>query len=741
MKKITIDFHGKPLSVETGRMAKQASGSVLVQYGETIILVTATCGSKDGTQSFLPLSVDYFEKFSSAGKIPGGFFRREGKQTEREVLISRLTDRPLRPLFPENYKKETQIISTVFSYDKQNEPDVLSVLGASCALHLSEMPFMGPVAAVRVGRVAGRLVCNPTLDEQAQSDLDVLVACSKEAVVMVEGQAQEVSEEDLLAAFKFAFDACQPLIALQEELRKAVGKPKMQLPELPANTVEAKVKELVAKDVAELLKIKEKTPRYRKVAELKSELQKKMVAADPENESKAGQIAESFENYLSQEIRNQIVDQNRRIDERSNETVRGISIEVGLLPRVHGSALFTRGETQALVTTTLGTSEDEQIIDALVGESRNKFMLHYNFPAFSVGEVKPMRGPGRREVGHGNLAHRAIKQIMPGEEFPYTVRIISDILESHGSSSMATVCGATLSLMDAGVPIKAPVAGIAMGLIKEGERFLVLSDISGDEDHIGDMDFKVAGTKNGITAVQMDIKVTGISWEVFAQALKQARDGRLHILDKMSQAISETRKEFSKYAPRIETMKIKQDKIREVIGAGGKVIRSIVEKSGAKVDIEDSGVITIASDDAAALQRAREMIQAIIEEPEIGRTYRGKVTRVMEYGVFVEILPNQEGLCHVSQLFSEERIDDIFSHIHEGDEIEVKVVDIDHLGRLKLSEREVVEPGSGEAAAKASRPPREDGDRPDRGPRGPRGGRGGDRDRGGEKRSRGGFRN
>jgi polyribonucleotide nucleotidyltransferase len=724
MKKVSIDFHGRTLSIEVGKMAKQTNGSALVQYGDTMVLVTAVYSNKDtSAQNFFPLSVDYFEKYSAAGKIPGGFFKREGRQTEREILTSRLIDRPLRPLFPENYRNETQLIATVFSFDKQNEPDTLAVLGASAALHISEIPFMGPVAAVRVGRVDGKLICNPTVAQQADSDLDMTVACSKDAVVMVEGAAKEVSEEDMLAALKFGFESAQPLITLQEELRKAIGKEKMALTPIVANPLEEKVRSTIATELAQTLLVKEKTGRYKKLAALKIDLQKKLETEDASFAEKKNAVANTFEEIVSQEIRNQIVNQNKRIDDRNNETVRAISIEVGLLPRTHGSALFTRGETQALVTTTLGTSDDEQIIDSIHGNSRSKFMLHYNFPPYSVGEVKPMRGPARREIGHGALAYKAIQQVLPEGEFPYTIRVISDVLESHGSSSMATVCGATLSLMDAGVPIKAPVAGIAMGLIKEGEKFLVLSDISGDEDHIGDMDFKVAGTKNGVTAVQMDIKVTGISWEIFAQALKQAKDGRLFILDKMTQAIETPRDAFSVYAPRIETMQIKQAKIREVIGQGGKVIRSIVEKSGAKVEIEDSGIVTISSDDAVALEKAKEMIRAIVAEPEVGAIYKGHVTRVMEYGVFVEVLPGQEGLCHVSQLYSEEgRIENIFDHIAEGDEIAVKLVEVDNMGRMKLSEKEAVEPGSGLEAMKKT-PPRKDNDR-----------NGGDRDRGRQRR-------
>ncbi len=695
-KKVSVQFHGRELTLEMGKMGKQANGSCLVTYGQTMVLVTAVCSSKEQTNDFLPLSVDYIERFSAAGKIPGGFFKREGRQSEREILTSRLTDRPLRPLFPEEYSRETQVICTVFSYDKESTPDVLALLGASAALHVSDIPFHGPVASVRIGRVDGQWVCNPTLQQRISSDLDFVIAASKDAIVMVEGDAKEVPEEKILEGLQFGFDAIQPLLELQNELRKAIGKEKFALTvNEQAKENKTKVLALVQDQLNEVLKIKEKLPRYRQLTKIKEAMHSKLCAEGSAFEGKEKELSNAFEAVVSDAIRAHIVKRNQRIDARSNEEVRHISIEVGLLPRTHGSALFTRGETQALVTTTLGTSEDEQMIDNLDGFSKRNFMLHYNFPPFSVGETKPLRGPGRREVGHGALAHKAIEQVLPSKEsFPYTIRVISDVLESHGSSSMATVCGAALSLMDAGVPIKAPVAGIAMGLIKEDDQFIVLSDISGDEDHIGDMDFKVAGTREGVTAVQMDIKVTGISWAIFEKALHQAKEGRLHILNKMDQIIQKPREEKSQFAPRIETIQIQPDKIREVIGTGGKVIRGIVEQSGAKVEIDDTGKVTIASENLEALSKARSMIEAIVIEPEIGKVYKGKITRVMDYGAFVEILPGKEGLCHISEFLTTEKIFDANEVVTVGDEMEVAVIGLEPPNRIKLSHREAMQPGS-----------------------------------------------
>lgn len=700
MKTVSIDFHGRPLSIEVGRFAKQANGSAYIRYGDTIVLVTATAGKSDREGvDFLPLSVDYFEKFSAAGRIPGGFFKREGRQTEREILTSRLADRPIRPLFPDGYRRDTQIIATVLSFDSENESDVLALLGASCALHVSDIPFLGPIAAVRVGQIDGKWVCNPKISAMEKSKVDMIVAASRDAIVMVEGEAKELPETQVLEGLRFAFESIQPLLDLQDELQKEIGNQKWEVVDTSSETqaLKDKVYDLASSKLTEALKIKAKTPRYQFLAELKDEVCKKLEEEDPAYAEKKSQIGEVFEKLVGNEIRSRIVKSQTRVDERSTKDIRSISVEVGLLPRTHGSAMFTRGETQALVTTTLGTSEDEQRIDSLSGECKSQFMLHYNFPPFSVGEVKPMRGPARREIGHGVLAHKAVKQVLPedDEEFPYTIRVVSDILESHGSSSMATVCGATLSLMDAGVPIKAPVAGIAMGLIKEGDEFFVLSDISGDEDHIGDMDFKVAGTETGVTAVQMDIKVHGISWEILEQALNQAREGRLFILDKMKTAIEKPRSSMSQYAPRIETMQVKVDKIREIIGPGGKMIRSIIEQSQAKVDIDDSGLVTMASPDETSLNKAREIIEQIVAEPEVGKIYKGKVQKIMEYGAFVEILPGKDGLLHISQIHSDGRLNDVTEVLQEGDEVEVKIMEIDSFGKIRLSNREVVEPGSG----------------------------------------------
>ncbi len=724
MKKVSIDFHGKPLSVEVGRVAKQASGSAYIRYGDTIVLVTAVASRTDREGvDFLPLTVDYFERFPAAGKIPGGYFRREGKQTERETLTSRLCDRPIRPLFPDGYRRDTQVVATVLSFDKENDSDVLAVLGASTALHVSNIPFLGPIAAVRVGRINGKLVCNPKVSELEKSDIEMIVAASRNAIVMVEGEANEVPEKEMLDALWYGFESVQPLLDLQDELRKALGQPKFEVT-APVDTekkaLETKIRSLVGTKLNSVLQIKEKLPRYGELSVMKEELLKNLVAQDASMEEKKETAKEIFEEIVASEIRAKIVKTHKRVDERATNEIRPISIELGILPRTHGSALFTRGETQAIVTTTLGTSDDEQRIDSLMGDKTSTFMLHYNFPPYSVGEVKPLRGPGRREIGHGALAHKAIKKMLPmKDKFPYTVRVVSDILESHGSSSMATVCGGTLSLMDAGVPIKSPVAGIAMGLVKEGDDFIVLSDISGDEDHIGDMDFKVAGTSKGVTAIQMDIKILGISREVLDKALTQAREGRIHILGKMEAAISAPRTSLSPYAPRIETIQINPDKIRELIGPGGKMIRSIVEQSKAKIEVEDSGKVTVASADLAAIEKARELISAIAAEPEVGRVYKGKVRRIMEYGAFIEIMPGTDGLVHISELHSNEgRVQNVNDVLQEGDEIQVKVIAIDHQGKIKLSHREVVAPGTFDRSKEQSsrggfdRPRREGGDRP-----------------------------
>src|SRR5882724_8151050 len=638
-QRVQIDFHGRPLTVETGRMAKQAGGAALVQLGESVVLVTATAltTAREGID-FFPLTCDYQEKTFAAGKIPGGFFKREGRPAEKEILTSRLIDRPLRPLFPKGFNCETQVIATVLSHDKENDPDVLSLLGASTALVLSDIPWNGPIAAVRIGRLGGRFVINPTTSQLATSDMNVIVAGSRDAIVMVEGGAHMVPEAVLLEALFAAHEALQPLIALQESLQRLVGKPKRSVTAPAVDpALERRVREAALPSLRAALAKPGKQERYDALDQARDEVVARLGEGTPE---RVKQVAAFFDHLKKDVVREAIVQQKRRLDGRGLADVRPITCEVEVLPRTHGSALFTRGETQALVVATLGTSSDEQKIDALIGETYKKFMLHYNFPPFSTGEVKFLRSPGRREIGHGALAERALSPVLPAEEdFPYTIRIVSEVLESNGSSSMATVCGGSLSLMDAGVPILSPVAGVAMGLIKEGDEVRVLSDILGDEDHLGDMDFKVAGTADGVSAVQMDNKIGGVSREVMRDALYQAREGRLHILGEMKKTMTEPRAEMSSYAPRIVTLKIRPDKIRDVIGPGGKVIRSIVEESGAKIDVEDDGTIFVASADGEAMKKAIDRINSITAEAEVGKIYKGKVRKVMDFGAFVEILP------------------------------------------------------------------------------------------------------
>lgn len=735
MKKVSINFCGRPLSIETGRMAKQANGSVYVSFGDTTLLTAAVASSTaKENQPFFPLSVDYQEKFAASGKIPGGFFKREGRLSEREILISRMTDRPIRPMFPETYMNETQITTTVFSFDKENETDVLSILGASAALYISDIPFAEPIAAVTVGMVDGQFVCCPTATQMETSTLDLLVAASREALVMVEGATHELTEKQVLEALQFAFKNIQTLIDMQDELKKQVGHvEKMPVPEAPkAGEVEQKIMSMIEGPLSQAAAKhpKDKIARRAALSAAKKAVAEKFVAENPDLADKVGLVSKLADDFFYSSSRKGIAHNQTRSDHRKLNEVRDITIEAGLLPRAHGSALFTRGETQALVTATLGTSDDEQMIDSITGQSDRTFMLHYNFPSYSVGECKPNRGPGRREIGHGALAHRAIMPMLPKkEEFPYTLRVVSDILESHGSSSMATVCGATLALMDAGVPLKAPVAGIAMGLIKEEGKFFVLSDISGDEDHIGDMDFKITGTKKGITALQMDIKVTGLSWDIVEKALEQAKEGRLHILGKMEQALNAPRTELSVHAPRLETIQVKKEKIREVIGTGGKVIRGIIEATGAKIDINDDGIVTIASSDGEALAKAKAMVLAIVEDAEIGKIYTGKAVRVTEYGAFVNILPGKDGLLHVSEMDGKgERINDVEAFMPEGTEVTVKVLDIDRMGKIRLSQYLDKEPSPAEERPRGDRP--RGGDRGGRGgDRGPRGGGGGGRDR------------
>ena len=689
-KKLEIDFHGRPLSLETGRLARQAHGAVLAQYGETVVLATVVSAYESRERvDFLPLTVDYQEKTFAAGKIPGGFFKREGRPSEKEILTSRLVDRSVRPLFPKGYDKETQVIVSVLSADRENDPDTLSLIAASAAIEVSDVPHKGPVAAVRMGRIGGKLVVNPPIEQFEQSDLSMVVAATPDAIVMLEGGANVVDEETVLEALFGAHEAMRPIFAMQSELRQLAGKPKRHfLPKERDPQMVAAVRERIGESLEAALSTLTKKERSAALYELEDKVAQELAARFPEREQ---DLRDAYNSLVRERVRSVILDRDRRIDDRSSTEIRPLSAVVQALPRTHGSAIFTRGETQALATVTLGTSSDEQKIDALLGERFKKFMLHYNFPPFSTGEVKFLRGPSRREIGHGALAERALAAVLPAEEaFPYTIRVVSEVLESNGSSSMATVCGGSLALMDAGVPIKAAVAGIAMGLVKEGDKVRVLTDILGDEDHLGDMDFKVAGTATGITAIQMDNKVGGVTRDVMRQALHQARDARLTVLGVMQKALEAPRKEISSYAPRIVTLHIKPDKIREVIGPGGKVIRGIVEETGCKIDIEDDGTVLIASADGAAMQKAINAIQGITAEPEIGRIYKGKVRKIVDFGAFVEILPGTDGLVHISQL-AKERVRRVEDVLHEGDEVMVKVLDVDRSGKIRLSVREALE--------------------------------------------------
>lgn len=693
--KIEREFEGRNFSLEVGKVARQADGAVLVRFGDTVVLVTAVA-SKEAREGidFLPLTVDYQEKAYAAGKIPGGFFKREGRPGDKETLTSRLIDRPLRPLFPKSFRNEVQIIGTVLSADQENDPDILALVGASCALSISRIPFAGPVGAVRVARVNGSFVINPTYAQLDESDLDLVVAGTDDAVMMVEGGGKELSEETMLEAIVRGHEALLRVIQIQKELVAIMGPQKMEMP--PAildDSLVSRVKGILGDQIRSLVFVADKEEQKAKREELVAGLTKQLAEETEEVRARARQ---AFDQIESDEMRNIILSESKRADGRRADEVRPISIEVGLLPRTHGSAIFTRGQTQALVTTTLGTVEDQQRIDDIKEETRKRFMLHYNFPPFSVGEVRFMRGPGRREIGHGALAERALVPILPSQEqFPYTLRIVSDILESNGSSSMATVCGASLSMMDAGVPIRAAVAGVAMGLVKEEDRFAILTDIQGLEDHLGDMDFKVAGTKDGITALQMDIKVAGVTQEILRQALGQAKEARLFVLSEMDRALSEPRDNLSPYAPRMFTIQVPVDKIREVIGPGGKVIRGIIDETGVKMDVSDDGTVTIASVDEAAAQKALSMVAKIVEVPEVGKVYSGKVKKIMEFGAFVEILPNTDGLLHISQI-AEHRVKKVEDELSVGQEVMVKVVDIDRQGKIRLGRKELLrEQGSG----------------------------------------------
>jgi polyribonucleotide nucleotidyltransferase len=684
--KLQADLSGKILTVETGKVAKQAHGAAMVRLGDTMILATAVEAKPlDERQDFFPLLVDYREKAYAAGKIPGGFFKREGRPSEKETVSARLIDRTLRPLFPEGYFNEVQIMVMVLSSDQENDADVLGLIGASAALSMSEIPFYQPVGAVRVGRSNGEFIVNPTFSELETCDINLVVAGTKDFVNMVEGECREVSEGELISAVDFGHKQIQKLVDLQNDLCSRVGKPKppVEVPVIEAELVEA-VTSLGLEKIKDANRTSDKKGREEKLYDLSDTIMAELAERFPESESKIKSILQDLE---KRDLRQMILDEGRRTADRTADQVRPITCEVGVLPRTHGSAIFTRGQTQCLAVTTLGTKIDEQRIDDLEGESTKSYMLHYNFPPFSVGEVKPVRGPGRREIGHGALAERAIQPVIPKEDvFPYTVRIVSDILESNGSSSMATVCGGTLALMDAGVPIKAPVAGIAMGLVKEENKYAILTDILGVEDHLGDMDFKVTGTSGGITAFQMDVKISGVDLTLLGEALDKAKAARLHILGIMEKTISQPRAELSAYAPRIIILKVKPDKIGEIIGPGGKMIRSIIEQSGAKIDIEDDGSVFIASVDQKAGEMAKKIILQLIEEAEIGKIYMGKVRRITPFGAFVEILPGQDGLLHISEIDTH-RIKQVEDVLSLGDEVKVKVIGIDSEGKIKLSRK------------------------------------------------------
>jgi polyribonucleotide nucleotidyltransferase len=687
--KKSFKYGDHTVTIETGELARQADGAVLVSMSDTVVLVTAV-GLKKATpgRDFFPLTVNYIEKTYAAGRIPGGFFKREGRPTEKETLTSRLIDRPIRPLFPEGFINDVQVVAQVISVNSEVDPDIASLLGASAALAISGMPFLGPIGGARVGYIDGKYILNPTTTQLAASQLDLVVAGTAEGVLMVESEADGLNEEVMLGAVTFGHEQMQMAIKAINELTAEAGKPKWTWVAPEANKELQSAVAAYAGDVAAGYTITEKTQRYGKIKEIKAAVVEALTQGETPKFT-AEQVGAEFSNLEYRLVREQVLAGKPRIDGRDNKTVRAINIRTGVLARTHGSALFTRGETQALVVTTLGTGRDAQIIDGLMGEKKEPFMLHYNFPPFSVGETGMMGSPKRREIGHGNLAKRGVKAVMPGvEKFPYVIRVVSEILESNGSSSMASVCGTSLALMDAGVPIKAPVAGVAMGLVKEGSRFQVLTDILGDEDHLGDMDFKVAGTKDGITALQMDIKITSITREIMKVALDQARDGRLHILGEMNKVLSKPRENMSEWAPTIITLKIDPEKIRDVIGKGGAVIRQITEETGTSIDIENDGTVKIASVQGAAGREAQRRIELITADVEVGRVYEGKVARLMDFGAFVTILPGRDGLVHISQI-SEERVERVGDKLKEGDVVRVKVLEVDRQGRVRLSMRNV----------------------------------------------------
>ncbi len=746
VKTVEIELGGKTLKLETGRIARQADGAVLATYGETVVLcaVTAAKSVKEG-QDFFPLTVHYQEKFSAAGRIPGGFFKRERGATEKETLTSRLIDRPVRPLFPEGFYNEINVIAQVLSFDGESEPDMVAMIAASAALTLSGVPFMGPIGACRVGYQDGEYQLNPSMDQVKEGELDLVVAATQDAVMMVESEAKELSEEIMLGAVEFAHDACRQVVGAIIKLAEQAAKDPWEMAaQADLSAAKQKLRDLIGSDIAAAYKLTDKSARSNALNEARAKAKAAFADATPQDQMAANKLMKKLEAEI---VRGAILKDGSRIDGRTTTQIRPIEAMVGFLPRTHGSALFTRGETQSICTTTLGTKDSEQMIDGLTGLSYENFMLHYNFPPYSVGEVGRFGAPGRREVGHGKLAWRALHPVLPTkDEFPYTIRVLSDITESNGSSSMATVCGGSLSMMDAGVPLKRPVSGIAMGLILEGSEFAVLSDILGDEDHLGDMDFKVAGTSEGITTMQMDIKIAGITREIMAQALAQAKEGRAHILGEMAKALGEVRTELSAHAPRIETLQIDKSKIREVIGTGGKVIREIVAETGAKVDIDDEGLIKISSSDVNQIEAARKWILGIVEEAEVGKVYNGKVVNMVDFGAFVNFMGGKDGLVHVSEIRNE-RVEKVTDVLTEGQEVKVKVLEIDPRGKVRLSMR-VVDQETGEELedTRPAREPRERGERGDRGDRGDRrprrdgdGGRGREGGRGGE-RSGGGDR-
>ena len=690
MERVEIELDGRTISLEAGDLARQAGGSVIVRQGDTMVLVAATMAPKprEGID-FFPLTVDYREKTYAGGKIPGGYLKREARPSDYETLTCRLIDRPLRPLFPDGFRNETQLVCFVISHDQLNPADIIAMTGASAALMISDIPFDNPIAGARIGRVEGSFVFNPTHEESKKSDIQLLMAGTADGIVMVEAGAKEASEEEMMSALEFGHERIKKLINLQIQLKERINKEKATVAqeEIDTNLID-RVNSIACPKLEQAMEITGKQERTDAVSQIKTDLEAEI---NPEGEDDLKEtLGNVFHDAEKNVVRKMILEKQKRVDGRSLNEVRPISIKMGYLPRVHGSSVFTRGETQALVSTTLGTSSDEQRLDTLELKGTKHFYLHYNFPAFCTGETKFIGGPGRREIGHGMLAERALVAVLPdAEKFPYTIRIVSDILESNGSSSMASVCGGALALMDAGVPISNPVAGIAMGLIKEGEQVAILSDILGSEDHLGDMDFKVAGTKNGITALQMDIKIAGLDKSIMEQAMQQAKEGRLHILGEMNKALDAPRPELSKYAPRIITMKVPTDKIRDIIGPGGKVIRGIIDKCGVSVDIDDSGLVSIASSDQAAADKAIKYIEDLIQEAKIGTIYLGKVKKVVDFGAFVEIFPGTDGLVHISQI-CDRRIQSVSDELQEGDEIKVKVIDVDQQGKIKLSRKEAL---------------------------------------------------